>query len=414
MQKATIINRTIEVKDKIDPEKLRQDMSLIAGKAAGICYAPDNYLDEGIQNEEAALKRSKGTAKSGHYSTYEHGYVSFLIETNKMMAMILNSLGFYATSEKSARYTKMVPQSDIELEMYEKWTTKIENLIREHEPDRPETEVHKLAIENARYMISVFTPTIMEYTIPYNRAVLLCQWLWSGDLINERLDQTVSSFTKRVIEESIELADSIAQQIGITRDDVLLEDHKDVGLSRTFVYVNEWDDFERTAFIGDNYIVQYEGSLAQLAQAQRHRTIDYTMLLLLDNNDHPEHFYVPNIVNLCNLTEEWLSDIKKVVEAGTIPQGTMVLIIERGRIEDFILKAKERLCSRAQFEICMQTMFTLEKLYYNEEYISSYNKKLISKFVNEENGVVRPRCKCDGYTCKEPCRYGVRGLERII
>ena len=148
-----IINRTVECENE-DPYKLREDMCIIAGKAAGICYMDDNYLSEGIMDTEKALKRANMTAKSGHYSTYEHGHISFLIETSKIMAMVLNSLNLYSTSEKSGRYTTFTGESELEISMYNKWKSKFTRLIDICYSGRyTEKEVEKLSIENARYMI---------------------------------------------------------------------------------------------------------------------------------------------------------------------------------------------------------------------------------------------------------------------
>ena len=99
IQTAKVINKTVECRDEY-PHTIRKDMSVIAGKAAGICYMSDDYLSISIQDESKALKRAANIAKSGHYSAYEHGHISFIIETSKMMAMILNSLRLYSTSEK--------------------------------------------------------------------------------------------------------------------------------------------------------------------------------------------------------------------------------------------------------------------------------------------------------------------------
>ena len=41
--------------------------------------------------------------------------------TLKIIAMILNSTEFYTTSEKSARYTLMKPETEREAMLYEKW-----------------------------------------------------------------------------------------------------------------------------------------------------------------------------------------------------------------------------------------------------------------------------------------------------
>ena len=101
-----------------NPNIIQKESRVIAGKAAGICYMPDDYLSEGIQNEQKCYDRSKMNAKSGHYSVYEHVLINFIIEDcPKIIAMILNSMGLYATSEKSARYTKMNPESTLEMDL---------------------------------------------------------------------------------------------------------------------------------------------------------------------------------------------------------------------------------------------------------------------------------------------------------
>ena len=125
-QSIKIVAKTCEVDvNDINTERINKELTLLAGKAAGVCYMPDDYMEKGIQNEEKAFARAKQTAESGHHSVYDHGHITFVVKTNKMIAMILNSLGVYATSEKSARYTKMKPETELELQLYEKWKVKI-------------------------------------------------------------------------------------------------------------------------------------------------------------------------------------------------------------------------------------------------------------------------------------------------
>ena len=60
MQKVELVARTTEVGRlcTADPESLNRDMVLLGGKAAGVCYMPDDYFEEGIQNEEKAVTRA--------------------------------------------------------------------------------------------------------------------------------------------------------------------------------------------------------------------------------------------------------------------------------------------------------------------------------------------------------------------
>ena len=153
--------------------------SNFAGKAAGICYMPEDFDAILNEDEEKTMKRAKGTLKSGHHSVYDHVYFNLLIENApKILAMILNNEGMYTTSEKSARYTKMEPSPE-ELELYNKWLNIFYSLIKEEYAEKylkyfdnseapmekAEVAMKKLAQENARYMISVFTNTVMEYTV---------------------------------------------------------------------------------------------------------------------------------------------------------------------------------------------------------------------------------------------------------
>jgi len=50
--------------------------------------------------------------------------------------------------------------------LYEKWIGIFERKIKSDYPNEKflsDSKIHKLAMENARYMISVMTPTKMEY-----------------------------------------------------------------------------------------------------------------------------------------------------------------------------------------------------------------------------------------------------------
>lgn len=417
--KLTVVARTYEVPQKgtkiiepHDPEIFKRDMKVLAGKAAGICYMPDDYLSEGIQNEERAYKRSDNNATSGHYSVYEHGHITFILEINKMVAMILNSMGLYATSEKSARYTAMNPESSIEQEMYNKWIERfIEVITPYYKSIKTEKEIHKLAMENARYMLDVFTPTVMEYTVPYNRAVLLCQWLQRyHDMLldhknTDRVDSTVLEFCCTLSANLLQLKRLIEDAIYEDSDHITLEDHKHVFYSTLFIN-NCSKDFKFYNTYNDLYKIKYEGTFAMLAQAQRHRTIHYQFKL----EKSYCNFYIPEIIKGTLLEKEWIEDIKSVYDSCIMPQGTLLTIIESGRFEDFILKAKERLCARAQLEICKNTSETMKKFIENCDNLSYSNEMIIKEgFVKNA-----PRCTFKGYSCKEPCTMCSFALTRNI
>src|SRR5574344_1610284 len=93
---------------------------------------------------------------------------------------------------------------------------------------------------------------------------------------------------------------------------------------------------KKEEYFSDIYQTKYEGTLAELAQAQRHRTINYEMKFL-DKAGNNDGYYVPEIIkDDIYLKIEWLDDIRKV--SHYTPQGTLVNILENGTYDDFILK----------------------------------------------------------------------------
>ena len=58
------INETedIKVSQLFSADKVKRDMIIMAGKAAGICYMPDDYLSEGIQNNAKAIARASNNS----------------------------------------------------------------------------------------------------------------------------------------------------------------------------------------------------------------------------------------------------------------------------------------------------------------------------------------------------------------
>lgn len=439
--------------DYFEPEKLNEDMKIIAGKAAGICYMPDNYLDEGIQNKEAAIKRSCLNAKSGHYSVYEHGHVTFMIECSKAMAMVLNSTRLYSTSEKSARYTKMKPKTELEVELYNKWKNIFSDIIRAYYKDiLTDKEVEKLAMENARYLTSVFTPTTMEFTVPFSRAILLCGWL--DELANiidlsdvaESYNSYVKSelfynnYYKELAKEASEMANEMRKCIGICKDNPLLKDHKDIGINffSLFSYIRtalklklfnnnyidyiEFEKYDKKEYYGDVYCSKYKASFASIAQLQRHRTLNVS---IYDMINQTIECYIPNMIKNTRYEEEWVNDFDKLLEEGVCPQATLMNVIETGSFEDFVLKCKERLCARAQLEtaeIVRDQVYNFCKYNNNDNYHEnlSYMNYVILLNMRKmtcdsaKDIKVKTRCKFTGYICNEPCKFDKSNYNRII
>lgn len=441
-----VIMRSYEVPEKdsnnlpiirpFDPVQTRNDFITYSGKAAGICYMPDNYCSEGMKDVQKAMNRAAGNAKNGHYSVYEHAHITMLIHTSKFMAIILNSMYLYSTSEKSARYTQMHPETELEKELYDKWVDKFEAAIKGYYGGlKTDKEVHKLAMENARYLTSVFTPTVMEYTVPYNRAILMVGWMdkYIKNIVANCLDYNdlYISFAKKTTVEIKEFKEELMKVLNITPEDPILTDHKDV-YNSIKLFDNSiielvaksrsekiYDSLLNVPFYTSiislgcsSYDIIYTGSWAQFAQAERHRTIHYSISLLplydLSQYD-AELYFIPSIIKGSPLEDEWKKDCDTLIKNNIMFQGIKFYIYESGRYDDFVLKVKERLCSRAQFEIMRQTA---SSLYTIQNKLGS----LTSSSIENLNNIMydKPRCRISGYTCKEPCDIITWALTRKV
>ncbi len=358
-----------------------------SGKSAGICYLPDTIETLFSEPAEKTARRAKGNIKSGHHSVFGHPTYNLCFEgIPKILAMILNNEKIYNTSEKSARYTVMQTSRE-ETVLYEKWIKIFEQEIAKKYPEFDEKRVKKLAQENARYLISVFTPaTIMEYTVNFGQLNYVINW--AKDYIANVEDNSFSIKLKKVLQEFLK-----------AMPDVEIEGLDSRVKNRTFALFAQRDN--RKEEFGENYCVNYLASFAQLAQAQRHRTLAYEMTLL----EKPK-YYVPPIIKGTELEEEWIKDISSLEEF--YPQGMLVQVNERGTIENFVLKCMERLCGAAQLEIMEQTDEILKK------YIEAVkdDKELYEYLKPYSKGA---RCTFPGWKCTAPCIFGgKKAMDRTI
>lgn len=358
----------------------KENAVLFSGKAAGICYMPDTLEVLFNEDKEKTVKRANRTLVSGHHSVFDHPtYNLALEEIPKILAMILNNEGMYTTSEKSARYTKMTLE-DKEKELYEKWIDIFSKEILKEYPNIQEKQVLKLAQENARYLISVFTPsTTMEYSVSLRQINYIMDWF--EDFIENAEETEFNKMLKPYLKE-------FNEQLKDLKVENLDSKVKKRTLSLFDTRANRKEEF------GENYCVTYKGTFAEFAQAQRHRTIDYKITIPKDNE-----FYVPLIIkDNDDLKNEWLKDINSLSDK--YPQGLLININERGTVENFILKTKERLCGCAQLEIMLQTKEILDR------YLAATqetNKDVYEYLKEYEAGI---RCKYNGWKCTAPCIWG--------
>ena len=358
-----------------------------SGKSAGICYLPDTVETLFAESPEKTQRRVEGNIKSGHHSVFGHPTYNLCLEgIPKILAMILNNEKMCNTSEKSARYTHM-EASPQEKELYEKWIEIYKEQILLKYPNFEEKRVQKLAQENARCLISVFTPaTTMEYTVNFGQLNYIINW--AKDYIEKESDTPFSLKLKEVFKEFL-----------AALPDLEVEGLDSGAKNRSFSLFAKRKT--RKEEFGENYSTNYLSSFSQLAQAHRHRTLSYEMTLLDE-----AQYYIPPIIKNTKLEEEWLKDISSLEEF--FPQGMLVQVNERGTIENFVLKCIERLCGSVQLELMEQTRKTMEK------YVNAVKDQpeLYNYLLPYSKGV---RCTFPGWKCTSPCIFGRKNaMNRII
>lgn len=369
---------------KIDYIPNKEEILKLGGHAAAICYMKDELDTILNEDKDKTLKRIKNTLSSGHHSVYGHFYLNIYFENiPKILAMILNNEKTFNTSEKSARYTKMNIVGK-EKELYDKWVKIFFEVIKLKYPNLKNNFVEKLSMENARYLISVFSPvTSMLYTVDYRQLNYLIYWC--EKFIKNHIDTDFYIKVKNILKEFVSLFD-----IYVETNLNTINKNRRLSLFATRDRKEEW---------GENYSTNYWSSFSQLAQAQRHRTISYEMQFFEQSK-----FYIPKIIRNTVFEEVWLKDISSI----EYPQGKLVRVNERGSYENFIGKCEERLCGRAQLEIMEQTRKTLEKYLKGVEDYNYAVYHILKKY--NTNG---PRCTF-GWKCIEPCVFGTGAFEREI
>ncbi|MDD4624193.1 MAG: FAD-dependent thymidylate synthase [Bacilli bacterium] len=360
----------------------------LCGKIAGVCYDKEGYKH--LENEpiEKTNKRIDMTLNNGHHSVYDHINISLNLQNiPKILAMVLNNEHQYTTSEKSARYTPVVKEegsiiTELEENLYNKWLEIFKAKIKDqYGYIYNDSKIQKLAQENARYLVTVFMPTQMIYTTSFRQINYLASWMdkytykTNNNDFGKKLGKNMEDFYFELLRLNI-------------LESGLMINEKDRNISLFGKELNKKEEI-----FSDIYQTTYKGSFAQLAQAQRHRTLDYKIELL----DEKEYFVPPIIKDDEQLVEEWLNDMNKVKDF--YPQGELVYINEIGKYEDFILKCKERLCSSAQLEIMQQTKATLVKY---KDSLEKSNNPLKDNIKLYSKGA---RCTFPDYTCSNDCNF---------
>jgi len=367
----------------------KEEAIKLSGKIAGICYDKEGFSHLENESEEKTMRRVYMTLNNGHHSVYDHVMISFNIQNiPKILAMVLNNEHQYTTSEKSARYTPVVRQegsiiTETEEKLYNKWIEIFEIKIKaQYGYIYNDAKIKKLAQENARYLVTVFMPTQMIYTTSLRQINYIASWM---DEYIKNADMA-NSFERKLSKSMKELIEALSEANVLEKGLMQNEKYRSLSLFGK-------DIEKKEEYFGNIYSTKYKASFALLAQAHRHRTLDYQMEML----DDKEYFIPPIIEDEEMLVQEWLKDMKTVKDIN--PQGELIYINETGKYDDFILKCKERLCSAAQLEIMRQTRETLLKY---KNVLRNSNNPLADDIEKYTYGA---RCTFPDFKCTTDCKF---------
>lgn len=415
-----------------------------SGNMAGFCYMSDSGEKLHTEPVEASTKRFASTGEKGHHSIADHGMITVeLMGVPKFLVMHLNNLGWYNTSEKSGRYTVMNPQTALEAELYEKWRVKVKEAVLRTDPEFDVKAAEKIGNENAREMLSVFVPTNLSFSTTLRFWAYIIQWLkgynysWCEDMplnLGEKMKEELHSSITELIGVLEDLGLATGELTDYKHRNPAFVNPKMVKSCKGYVDTNvEWASLGCEVEVFDcAYSAVYSVSFVSLAQLQRHRTLHYTMAFndmrrvkltewandmeSIDFRLASLYFHIPELLDKSE-RKEWISDMSKLVLEGITPSGLKVAVNERGNLEDFKLKAEERLCGRAQHETMRNVYGMTQALYlalweqlYDDE-VNDYAWELIQELVDPlDNGHCVPKSKCHILgVCKEPCVWGVSG-----
>jgi hypothetical protein len=364
---------------------------------ARVCYSEKDF-DE-VRKEPYNVKLVEGRLiKIGHHSVFDHFCLSLSFTgLPKAMAMTLNDEPPYATSEKSARYTTM--RKDMEERqglLYDKWNQIFRSEISNRFPESKfpslykkgndgKTTEQKLAQENARYVTSVFTPTMMGYTLSLRQLNVLASEF-------EKFESEIGGdlFKQRMFEEGM---------IPFLNSDVIKEFRIKELKSKSRTGTKLFGKRVEEHFGEDIYSTNFGVSLACLAQNQRHRTVHNSMVDGWELGA-PLGYFIPPIIRETDLERVWIKDLDSVSEFD-FPQGQIIEISERGNREDLEMKLRERNCGLPQLEIVRAMDDLLERY---------------SKSVPEMGGLRGATCLVEGTGCeKGGCTFGPEAaVSRLI
>lgn len=411
------------------------------GVKAAVCYKEtiDNkqVSPNDIRNSESddiLITRALSTIFNDHTTPSEHQVVSLeLTGIPKILCMVLNNEKQYTADERSLRYTEVEPNdyiSNLEVILYQKWLNKFEQIITAKMLDFylkcsknekiAKKAIHKVAQENARYMVSIFMPTTTTYTVPFIQINKILTYM--KKIIDNPLDDLerllvpyLKEFTNLCIERNVAITKDSIYEVA-NRNEIVKEklyskypDIKNYKDNSELIYKNNKDvDLslfaKRNRFTAINcpneygHIISYNNyeSFACLAQEHRHRTIECEMMVPSEF----EIFIPPIISNDANMVNEWIRDMNRV--KSKYPQGQLVKVNRIMSVKNMLkYVSQERACDMAQLEI--------QRVYTRNIIPDTYNALVTSNNLDlaetVEPYVKKLRCQFPGYKCPNPCHH---------
>lgn len=405
---------------------------LIAGKSAGMCYSNDDFFEKLAKDDEGAARRFDRVVGNHHHSVAEHAQVEVVLSgISKVLAMILNNQGVYNTSEKSGRYTTMTGDTELEKSLYKKWHAIFYDKLIKMDAVTDESHANKLANENARYMLNIFSPMVnMCYTCSIARWTYLVQWMeefvskWEmleyGSYYDMKLkDDPYAYYCSRLCKEFEDFCFHI-RRLGLYIPELVnkkgrsidtLDKYQDILPNPYTPHIRQTDDEKNVwpecldARFNDGVITtRFTASYASLAQLQRHRTAKFEMSILDGSGAfNLDNFYVPKLLlDDEDLDKEWINDLKSLHDVNVIPIASKLMCKMTVTFDNFVLMMMERCCGRAQLETMHVVSGTHSQLWnYYADYVAACQRNDIKS---------ASFTKCQKQQCSEPCSFIKNGL----
>lgn len=425
---------------KLDPQsgfltedKKRYDKKaaiIDAGVKAAVCFKDGEITPEMIRSsetEEQLLKRGLNTIISDHTSPSEQPMVMLeIVDIPKALCMVLNNEKQYMADERSLRYTivkKSKYISDEEVTLYNKWLQIFIDILtneyydffskfnqgatEEKTQKKVASAIKKIAQENARYMVSMFIPTTLTYTVPLAQINKICVYM--QDIIASPLnefEELLVPYFKEFIQGLKDLDVIVTEHDAhilcpeLNRpdnDDILYHNNKKISLSLLAEH-NKFSGINLPNEYGVNISYNMDISVASLAQFHRHRTFNFEMLApSLDE----KAFYIPRLLDgKDDLVKEWLEDMASVNKY--YPNGKLLHVNASGTLKNLVnYIGKERACDRAFLET--EDVFTNQMI---PDIYDNLVKEGKDTLAEELKPYVRKlRCMYPDYNCPGKCGH---------